>query len=369
MLDYIKKLITPDMVSFWVPSGLSRAQDLIRGNHGQCYGTHPNVPVISKPAGANLVLNGGFDSDTTGWTPGGSAILTSELGGKVGNCLMIKEGGSNDPRADQIITVVAGKVYRYRGYAKAGTELEWRGRLYDISNSASIWLGDYQSETAGDWSTGFDHTFIAPSGCTNIRVYLYQRARSGEGKTLYFDEISLHEVKPSLINPSVGWHFDNVDDKIDCGAPILVGTGDFTISAWFNVSSLAPDADYICGNYGAGNHGGVEFYLRTDTKALTCYRGTAVSSTEVPAANQWHHGVAVRSSGTVRLYLNGAEDGSGTLDGSIIGDVNWGIGSAVDDPTEAFNGYIALPFVANAGWSIAQVKNFYNATKGFFWPR
>jgi len=38
--------ITPDMVFLGVPSGLNRAQDLIRGNHGQCYGTHPNVPVL-----------------------------------------------------------------------------------------------------------------------------------------------------------------------------------------------------------------------------------------------------------------------------------------------------------------------------------
>jgi len=47
MSDFMRSIpITPDMVSLWVPSGLKRARDLIRGNHGQCYGTHPNVPVL-----------------------------------------------------------------------------------------------------------------------------------------------------------------------------------------------------------------------------------------------------------------------------------------------------------------------------------
>jgi len=47
MLDYIRKLVTPDMVSFWVPSGQKGGIDLIgRNPKVQCIGTHPNVPVI-----------------------------------------------------------------------------------------------------------------------------------------------------------------------------------------------------------------------------------------------------------------------------------------------------------------------------------
>lgn len=51
--------ITGDMVSLWVPSGQNRAMDIIRGNHGQCYGTHPNVPVL--PNLINPSLGWSFD--------------------------------------------------------------------------------------------------------------------------------------------------------------------------------------------------------------------------------------------------------------------------------------------------------------------
>lgn len=60
MLDYIKKLITPDMVSLWVPAGQNGARDLIRGNHGTAFGTHPNVPVLP-----NLI------NPSVGWVFGG----------------------------------------------------------------------------------------------------------------------------------------------------------------------------------------------------------------------------------------------------------------------------------------------------------
>lgn len=44
----LARIVTPDMVSLWVPSGYNRAQDIIRGNHSQCYGTHPNIPASPK---------------------------------------------------------------------------------------------------------------------------------------------------------------------------------------------------------------------------------------------------------------------------------------------------------------------------------
>ena len=41
---------------------------------------------------ANLVVNGGFDSDTGSWTAGNTATLASEAGGVSGNCLKVTNG-------------------------------------------------------------------------------------------------------------------------------------------------------------------------------------------------------------------------------------------------------------------------------------
>lgn len=58
LIDHIP--ITGDMVSLWIPSGQNRAIDIIRSNHGQCFGTHPNVPVL--PNIINTAVGWHFDN-------------------------------------------------------------------------------------------------------------------------------------------------------------------------------------------------------------------------------------------------------------------------------------------------------------------
>ncbi|MCK4828219.1 LamG domain-containing protein [bacterium] len=232
MLDYIKKLITPDMVSFWLPSGQSRAMDLIRSNHGQCYGTHPNVPVL-----------------------------------------------------------------------------------------------------------------------------------------------------PNLINPSVGWHFDRTDDYVDCGndASLNWGLNDITIAFFFKNTGNDGVVNDLVSNQQA-NEKGIRTYIRAAGQLnvqLSDGAGTErniVGATDIGADDTWHHVAFVLDrDGNGQIYLDGVPDGSAvdisalaatdltTTDNLYIGQYR-----GISTP---FAGYIALPFIANKGWSVAQIKNFYNATKGLFWPR
>jgi len=48
----LREIITPDMVSLWMPGGDGRVRDVIRGNHGQVIGANPNVnirPTLISP--------------------------------------------------------------------------------------------------------------------------------------------------------------------------------------------------------------------------------------------------------------------------------------------------------------------------------
>jgi len=139
----------------------------------------------------NLVSNGGFDSDTTGWVAGNAASLSCVGGGKAGNCLQITENGHIHPVAYQAITVVPGATVRMTAYAKAGTEAEYMVGLYDNDNADWIVLSDWATESNGDWSTVVQEDAVIPSGCTTARVYLYSRAQNGEGKTFLFDSVSV----------------------------------------------------------------------------------------------------------------------------------------------------------------------------------
>jgi len=67
-----------------------------------------------------LVVNGGFDSSTTGWTDDNGPIA-SIAGGQDGNCLRITYNTGAYQRAYQDIALVAGETYTFSAYVKSGT--------------------------------------------------------------------------------------------------------------------------------------------------------------------------------------------------------------------------------------------------------
>jgi len=155
-----------------------------------------------KEVGMNLVTNGSFTADTDpppGWSSYQSAVLTTEAGGKIGNCLMVTEGGETKPYAYQDITVTAGKLYKFTCYIKAGTENQYLVSLKDMDNSVIFYTTGVQTEVAGDWSTSVIHVFQAPAGCSTVRIHLTSNSLAAEAKTIYFDEVSLHNIPPSMI--------------------------------------------------------------------------------------------------------------------------------------------------------------------------
>lgn len=70
--------------------------------------------------GSDLVTNGTFTTDTTGWTAA-AATLASVAGGQSLNCLEVTNSGAAAGSAYQDIAVVVGKHYRLTGYFKKGT--------------------------------------------------------------------------------------------------------------------------------------------------------------------------------------------------------------------------------------------------------
>lgn len=142
----------------------------------------------SAITGNDLVSNGGFDSNYTGWT-GNNASLDVVAGGQSGNCLQMTRTGGNDQNAQQTgISVIPGKKYRLTGYVKSGTSGdEYRGGIYADDGTTALG-GDYVT-TSSSWQQ-VSFTFISTK--TPIRIYCYKlTATSG---TMLFDSITLFEV-------------------------------------------------------------------------------------------------------------------------------------------------------------------------------
>lgn len=153
-----------------------------------------NMP--DNAAGVDLVQNGDFSVDTDpppGWTSVDLAVLTTEAGGQIGNCIMITGGAGANPHARQTIPATAGKVYTFSTYVKEGTESTYALWIYDVENAAIIWA--LEAEAGAAWAQ-IIHTFEAPVGCSNVYIGLFQICAPAAGTTIYYDEISLYEITP-----------------------------------------------------------------------------------------------------------------------------------------------------------------------------
>ena len=110
---------------------------------------------------------------------------------------------------------------------------------------------------------------------------------------------------------------DGVDDYVDCGNPAALdfGTGDFTVSAWINMTAIERGTVYA---KGGDNSGGIRYTLAmgegNDNKmTLTTdddsTKRQALGATIVNDGN-WHHVVGMRYGNTSLVYVDGVLDGS-----------------------------------------------------------
>ena len=157
--------------------------------------------------------------------------------------------------------------------------------------------------------------------------------------------------------------FDGTDDLVLTNDPVITGTGDFTLTAWINRATINT-FDYICGNYGTGNAGGVEFY-GINTGEIRCYILGSVTTSTALVADTWYHVGVRRLAGVVQLYINGVADGAAvTRASSITGSINFAIGNGPAGGTsENFDGKIADVKAFNVALSAANMKELYDDSK------
>ncbi len=155
---------------------------------------------FTNDAPTNCCTDPDNDQDnTTGWSAGASATLSSEAGGATGNCLKVKEGGASNPYAFKSVSVSGGEFRQFKGKVKAdGSEATYAARVWDVTNSGWLYLIDELEETNNDWTTTWDSGLIEiPSNCTQVQLYLYSRAAGGSGLHTLFDDVVFTEVCPS----------------------------------------------------------------------------------------------------------------------------------------------------------------------------
>jgi len=135
--------------------------------------------------------------------------------------------------------------------------------------------------------------------------------------------------------------------SIPSNAAYAFGTGDFTVEAWVNFSSTAGTIIPICQSDAVGSSSGDKWWFGYSAGALyfaAHLGGTPYASIPfTPSAGTWYNLAVTRSSGTMRLFINGVSgtvtNGNGGLSGYNLGQGGMSIG-AMSSPFY-LNGYLS----------------------------
>ena len=393
MYDYLKKLITPDMVFFGVPSGQNRLMNLAKPElGGQCFGTHPNVPVIGECVGPNRIVDGGvnlwddathptcWDANISGSTVNREA--TEKIEGDFSCRFDVDALNSNLNIEKDVdtgwINLTPGKKYKLVIWYKmsaAGKTVR-----FDIGNSGA----NVRIQEDGTWYVGFTEITIPNSTVwtpyelefyahPDYSEYLIRiQRKDAASSSIYLDNISIREVGSSLINPSVGWVFGG-DDYINCGTDKSLDiTDEVTVVTWVMRQGAQTGFPVLAAK---GNAYGL-IMKAADNKpyfSINCSGGNNYRYFVDALPNETFvllGGTYDSSSSRINLYRNGVYEAGQTHahGGNISTSINpLALGGGIT--ANFLKGCAVFSLVANKVWSAAQHRNFYLQTKGMFAPR
>ena len=283
--------------------------------------------VNTQPTGSELITNGTFDTNTTGWTAGNSATLSVDSGR-----LKVTNGTSSAGYAYQEITVEVGKRYTVNLEGITGTSAS------NIRIGTSANAADYGNKIG----SGLANISLT---ATSTTLYVTLKPNSNtNGNNAFFDNVVVKQedaprdysadIKGSGTNKTptlsgrsgvgyeLGGYYGSAyatssnDDYLEfpgTSGDFNVGTGDFTIEMWVNPDSTQPTNGRLFGQDG-NSTGNWDVYIKlTSASNQINMMGGAESLTGGDGSSygnlvgdQWNHFCLERHNGQLTTYVNGA---------------------------------------------------------------
>lgn len=124
-----------------------------------------------------------------------------------------------------------------------------------------------------------------------------------------------------------------------------LGTDDFTLEAWIRMGSTSGN-QIIFERYTSGNNGSFQLYYRGTGNSLAFWTQADGVIAQDPSSStikvgSWHHIVAARESGTVKLYVDGSQVASASCTTNFDSTLSLTVGSQATTGTNYFNGYMS----------------------------
>ena len=245
--------------------------------------------------------------------------------------------------------------------------------VYDRPNNLGL-NGNYKSYSSsglvGYWP------MLEGSGSTTI-----DRSFNTNDGTIATDATwSYATPSKSILEPKYSINFDGSDDYLQTNfAPSSIGTADYSISFWFNITAGATqdhpyffafgsDSDENTNSYqglGLTGRSGNGYKVRINNYYGSEYSQSVSSSTSDVTAGTWYHFVLVRSGNTLTLYKDGvsfltltnSDVASNNLNLGSEFRIGYGYGAA---STRYTNGRMDSFAIFNAALSKQEIKSIYN---------
>ena len=141
--------------------------------------------------------------------------------------------------------------------------------------------------------------------------------------------------------------FDGSGDYLTMAddASIDLSTGDFTLEAWIYLESTSGN-QLIVDRYTSGNNGSFQFYYRSTGNSIAFWTAADSIVAQDPSsstikANTWHHVVATRESGVVKIYVDGSQVATGSCTTNFDSTLTLAIGAQISTSTNYLAGNIS----------------------------
>ena len=332
--------------------------------------------------GAELVTNGTFASNTTGWTDYTSIYMTVSHASGAAR-LTHASNWSGWYGIGQDITTVVGQTYVASYDVTESDSGNMQGSHFYLGDSTILWGVSGTYEKSGT-ITG---TFVATSTTTNIRTgHGGVGVGSGDYYTIDNFTVRLAEEDRSVNGNGLQVFGTVTKTAVATGADLMgysgfsasnyleqpynsdldFGTGDFCIMGWMTRSYNS----YRClaTLWNAAGTSGFRLQAGGNTTGIG-FDPVSGSSVYISGLDATKFSLVcfVRRSGVIYGYVNGKLQNSAanttnisTLDGSLI------IGHLANEPDVAWQGKVALLRMSATAPSAEQIKKMYNDEKFLF---
>jgi len=325
-----------------------------------------------------LVTNGTFTTDTSGWTAGNSPTVSVSAGS-----VSITNNGATNGIIYQAIPTIVGKTYR------VSADIVFGGGYARVETSVAVPTSVGGAAINVNASGAYSFSFVAAATTT----YIVAGNRNDSGATNAFDNISCKLAEPdrsvkakpitvvgTLTKTSVaagaalvaysGFSASNYLEEA-YSADLDFGTGDYCVMGWVNPSSLA-GLGYLFGRQNSDATGSrIYAYVAATTGvvnvAVTDGTGTINLSAGALVVNAWALVAVIRSGNTCYLYINGIQVASAASPSLTMANatalLRLGVNHTASYP---FVGSMALWRIGATAPSADQIAYIYRTEKPLF---